>query len=67
MMLATVENLCKSQGGIGVMLFDLNKWFKFEYVYAIQVYILLTGILLDISLTKLKYFLFPYSLLSIKK
>jgi len=67
MMLATVENLCKSQGGIGVILSDLNKWFKFEYVYAVQIYILLTGILLDVFLTKLKYFLFPYTVLNVKK
>lgn len=67
MMLATVENLCKSQGGIGVILADLNKWFKFEYVYAVQIYILLTGVLLDIVLTQMKYFLFPYTALNLKK
>lgn len=67
MMLAMVENLCKSQGGIGVVLSDLNKWFKFEYVYAIQFLILFTGLLIDWSLTKIKGFLFPYTLLTVQK
>lgn len=67
MMLATVENLCKSQGGIGVVLSDLNKWFKFEYVYAIQFLILFAGIMMDWGLSKLKGFLFPYTLLNVQK
>lgn len=58
-MLATIENLCKTDGGIGVILADSNKWFKFEYVYSIQILILLTGIGLDWFLNKLKYWFFP--------
>lgn len=67
MMLAMVENLCKSQGGIGVVLSDLNKYFKFDYVYAIQFLILFTGLFIDWFMKVTKKFLFPYSLLATEK
>jgi ABC-type nitrate/sulfonate/bicarbonate transport system permease component len=59
-MLATVENLCKIDGGIGVLLAEQNKYFKFEKVYAILILILLTGIALDAIFRWLIWWLFPY-------
>lgn len=64
MMIAMVENLCKSDGGIGVIISDQNKYFKFDYVWAIQFLILLTGIGMDYALRKMKEFLLPYSTLT---
>lgn len=67
MMIAMVENLCKSDGGIGVIISDQNKYFKFDYVWAIQLLILLTGIGLDYVLRKIRGFLLPYTALGTTK
>lgn len=61
MLLSYIENISKVNGGIGVILAESNKYFKFDEVYAIQILILITGILVDWSLRLLKDFLFPYS------
>ena len=57
------ENVCKSSGGIGVVLAESSKYIRLDEVYAIQLLILLTGIGLDFVLTKVRGFLFPYTLL----
>lgn len=67
MLLASVENICKSSGGIGVVLSESSKYFHLEEVYAIQILILLTGIILDFVLNYLKGFFFPYTLLKSSK
>lgn len=60
MLLASVENITKSTGGIGVLLAESSKYFKLEELYAIQILILLTGTLLDYMLTKIHESFFPY-------
>lgn len=67
MMIAMVENLCKSDGGIGVVISDQNKYFKFDYVWAVQLLILVAGIGIDYALRKIKEWLLPYSTLSTTK
>jgi ABC-type nitrate/sulfonate/bicarbonate transport system permease component len=64
MMLAMVENLCRADGGIGVVLTDQNKHFHLDAVYAIQIIILLVGIFLDWFLGFLRRTLFPYTTLT---
>lgn len=59
-MLAMVENLAKSEGGIGVLMSDKNRLFNFEGVYAIQLLILLTGILIDYILRVGSKYIFTY-------
>lgn len=61
MMLASIENLCKTDGGIGVILSDSNKYFRFDQVYAILIMILLAGIVIDFLLDRMKLVLFPWS------
>lgn len=61
MLLAAIENIAKASGGIGVILQDSNKYFRFDEVYAIQILILITGILIDTFLYFLKGVLFPYA------
>ncbi len=61
MLLAAVENIAKANGGIGVVLAESNKYFKMEKVYAVQILILITGIVIDWILRTLKIILFPYS------
>lgn len=60
MLLASVENICKSSGGIGVVLAESGKYFHLEQVYALQLIILFTGIGLDFALNKINNALFPY-------
>lgn len=61
MMLATIENLSKGTGGIGVVLAESNKYYKFGEVYAIQILILFSGIGIDVSLRKIKDWIFPHA------
>lgn len=63
MLLASVENICKSSGGIGVVLAESGKYFHLEQVYAIQLLILFTGISIDFILNKINDALFPYTTL----
>lgn len=60
MLLASVENICKSSGGIGVVLAESSKYFRLEKVYAIQLLILFTGIGMDYILNLFSRILFPY-------
>lgn len=61
LLLATIENIAKASGGIGVVLAESNKYYKFEEVYAIQVLILLTGIAIDYLLRTLRGLVLPYT------
>lgn len=61
MLLASIENIAKASGGIGVVLAESNKYYKFEEVYAIQLLILLTGISIDWVLNLIRGWLFPYT------
>lgn len=60
-MLPFVENICRSDGGIGIILTDQNKHFHLDAVYGILIVILCVGILTDKILGWLKYIIFPYS------
>ena len=60
MLLASVENIAKSAGGIGVILAESSKYFHLEEIYAVQLLILVTGITIDFLLTKINNWLFPY-------
>lgn len=60
MLLASVENIVKSSGGIGVVLSESGKYFKLENIYAIQILILCTGIAVDYILNFLVNLFYPY-------
>lgn len=60
MLLAAVENITKSSGGLGVVLAESNKTFRMEKVYAIQMLILSTGIGIDYLLTTIRNWIFPW-------
>jgi NitT/TauT family transport system permease protein len=62
-LLAMVEGLARSQGGIGAMLQNQNRYFQLAGVFAIQLTILLYGIVQDSLLGRLKEALCPYSLI----
>lgn len=66
-MLAMVENLCRAEGGIGVMLFNENKQFHLDSVWAIQIIVLAVGIGLDWTLGFIRRVFCPYSVITLNK
>ena len=67
MMLTMVEGISRSEGGVGALLLNQNKHFRLEAVFAIQISILLIGLLQDYDLGLAKGFLFPYADLQLEK
>ena len=47
MMLTMVEGISRSEGGVGAMLLNQNKHFRLAEVFAIQVSILMVGLVQD--------------------
>jgi len=66
-MLTLVEGISRSEGGIGPLLLNQQKYLHLDAVFAIQFLILLVGILLDWGIGQLKEFFFPYSTLTVEK
>jgi NitT/TauT family transport system permease protein len=62
-LLTMVEGLTRSQGGIGALLLNQNRYFQLSAVFAIQLTILAYGVSQDFLLGKLKQVLCPYSTL----
>ena len=67
MLLTLVENFCRADGGVGIILYDLGHRFKLDAVYGVQILILFTGAGCDYFLRKCRSWLFPYSLLKLEK
>ncbi len=67
MMLTMVEGISRAEGGIGAMLLNQNKHFRLAEVFAIQLLILLVGILQDYGIGVLRKFLFPYADLRLER
>jgi NitT/TauT family transport system permease protein len=63
-MLAMVEGITRSDGGIGSLLLNQNKYFNLAAVFAIQLTILSYGILQDVGLTYLRLALCPWTRLN---
>lgn len=67
MMLAYVENICRADGGIGIILTDQNKHFNLDAVYAIQIIVLLVGIFCDWLLGVIRHSFCPYAYLTLDR
>lgn len=63
-LLSMVEGLVRSEGGIGALLLNQNKYFNLSAVFAIQLTILAYGILQDIGLSYLRGVLCPWTKLN---
>ena len=61
MMLTMVEGLSRSEGGIGVLLLNLNRMQNWEAILAIQIMILIVGIGQDTALRFAKSVICPYT------
>ncbi len=63
-LLTMVEGLTRSQGGIGALLLNQNRYFQLSGVFAIQITILVYGIAQDHLLGQLRNVLCPYALVN---
>ncbi|MBI2483357.1 nitrate ABC transporter permease [Candidatus Uhrbacteria bacterium] len=60
-MITMVEGIVRSEGGIGVLLLNENKYSHFDRIFAIQISIFLVGIAQDYGLGLLRRWLCPYA------
>lgn len=67
MMLTMVEGIVRSEGGIGAMLLAENKHFKLEAVFAIQLTILVIGLLQDYFIGVFRNVACPYAKLTLDR
>ncbi|MGA2352097.1 MAG: nitrate ABC transporter permease [Terracidiphilus sp.] len=67
MMLTMVEGIVRSEGGVGTILLDQNHHFRLAAVFAIQLTILLLGLLQDYSIGLLKNLFCPYAALTLER
>jgi ABC-type nitrate/sulfonate/bicarbonate transport system permease component len=67
MMITMVEGLSMSEGGLGTMLIKSNKYIDLSTVFAILVIIFAIGIFFDYLLKNMRYWLFPYTKIHVRK
>ena len=67
MMLTMIEGISRTEGGIGTMLLNQNKHFHLDAVFAIQIVILIVGIVMDYGIGALKNLFCPYASLTLEK
>jgi ABC-type nitrate/sulfonate/bicarbonate transport system permease component len=67
MMITMVEGLSMSEGGLGTLLIKSNKFIDLGTVFAILIIIFLIGVCFDFLLAKMRFWLFPYTNLQIRK
>jgi NitT/TauT family transport system permease protein len=67
MMLTMVEGIVRSEGGIGAMLLAENKHFLLPEVFAIQIVILIVGLLQDYAIGGLRRLCCPYADLTLER
>ena len=67
MMLTMIEGISRTEGGIGTMLLNQNKHFHLDAVFAIQIVILIVGIIMDYGIGALKNLFCPYASLTLEK
>ena len=67
MMLTMVEGIVRSEGGVGTVLLDQNHHFRLAAVFAIQLTILMLGLLQDYGIGLSKKLLCPYAELTLER
>jgi NitT/TauT family transport system permease protein len=67
MMLTMVEGISRAEGGVGAMLLNQNKHFHIAEVFAIQIVILVVGVLQDYAIGGLRRLCCPYSELTLER
>lgn len=67
MMLTMVEGIVRSEGGVGVMLLNQQKYFRIADVFAIQLVILVVGLGQDTIISLLRRLVCPYASLTLER
>jgi len=67
MMLTMVEGIVRSEGGVGTILLDQNHHFRLAAVFAIQLTILMLGLLQDYGIGLMKNMFCPYAALTLER
>jgi ABC-type nitrate/sulfonate/bicarbonate transport system permease component len=67
MMITMVEGYSMSEGGLGTLIIKYNKVLDLGTVFAVLIIIFVTGIFFDFILGQIRYWLFPYTKLQIRK
>jgi NitT/TauT family transport system permease protein len=67
MMLTMVEGISRSEGGVGAMLLNQNKHFHLAEVFAIQLTILIVGMLQDYGIGVARKLFLPYADLTLER
>lgn len=66
-LLTMVEGVARSEGGVGVMLLNQQKHFRLAEVFAIQILILVVGLLQDYAIGALRRLVCPYADLTLER
>jgi NitT/TauT family transport system permease protein len=67
MMLTMVEGIARSEGGVGALLLNQNKYFHLPEVFAVQITILLIGMFQDFGIGALARLLSPWARLTLER
>jgi NitT/TauT family transport system permease protein len=67
MMLSMVEGIVRSQGGIGVLLATEQKFFRLDYMFAIQLVVLIVGLVQDYGIEFIRRIVCPYANLTLER
>lgn len=67
MMLTMVEGIVRSEGGVGAMLLNQSKYLHLDAVFAIQITVLVVGILIDEIIGLIRNIVCPYASLNKEK
>jgi NitT/TauT family transport system permease protein len=67
MMLTMVEGIVRSEGGVGAMLLAESKHFQIPAVFAIQITIMLVGLLQDFAIGMMRKMFCPYADLTMER
>ena len=67
MMLTMVEGIVKAEGGVGVLLLEQQKYLALEKVFAIQIIILLLGLMQDYGIGVVRRLVCPYADLTLER
>lgn len=66
-MLTMVEGIVRSEGGLGVLLMTENKYFRLADMFALQLLIVIVGMMQDYFIGWLRRFLCPYADLTLER
>lgn len=67
MMLTMVEGIARAEGGVGVALLNENKHFRLDYLFAIQLVILVVGLLQDYGIGLARQIVCPYADMTLER